>query len=51
MRCGTKRYIVKALVKNREVEVRIPARTPAEARKIFRTKYGTEIDILSVREM
>lgn len=51
MRCGAKRYIVRAILHGEEREERIPARTPAEARKIYRSKYGRDIEIISVREM
>jgi len=50
MRCGAKRYTVLAVIDHEKYEDIIPARTPAEARKIFRQKHGEDIEIISVRE-
>ncbi|HLS34953.1 MAG TPA: hypothetical protein VK061_01815 [Bacillota bacterium] len=51
MRCGTKRYIVRAILDDEETEEVVPARSPADARKVYRAKYGRDTEILQVREM
>lgn len=48
MRCGTKRYLAKFVVNGKEREKIIFARTPQDARKILRRKYGGETWIDSV---
>lgn len=51
MVCGSKRYVVDAIINEEEQNVRVPARTPAEARKKFRAKYGETAKIIVVKEM
>lgn len=48
MRCGEKRFLVTYECQNVQNKVTIPARTPAEARKKFRAKYGAECKVISV---
>jgi len=50
MRCGAKRYIVEVKENGEKLIKDIVARTPAEARKKFRAKYGEQSEIISVRE-
>ncbi|HLR75711.1 MAG TPA: hypothetical protein VK077_10575 [Virgibacillus sp.] len=50
MRCGAKRFQAEIEV-NGEREIKsLTARTPAEARKYIRRKYGQATKILFVRE-
>lgn len=50
MKCGAKRYLVEIEVDGEKQIKSALARTPAEARKNFRKKYGAETHILVVRE-
>ncbi|MBP2258777.1 hypothetical protein [Virgibacillus alimentarius] len=50
MRCGAKCFLVQIEANGENQMKFVNARTPAEARKIFRRKYGTGAQILSVRE-
>ncbi|WP_010096357.1 hypothetical protein [Ornithinibacillus scapharcae] len=51
MKCGAKRYIVEAERNNEKQINSIIARTPAEARKKFRSTYGDQASIISVSEV
>lgn len=50
MVCGSKRYVVEAEVEGKVTSKNIVARTPAEARKRCRAKYGAHMNIKTVRE-
>jgi len=50
MRCGAKRYLVELEEDNTKRIKSVTARTPAQARKTIRSKYGPETRIISVRE-
>lgn len=50
MRCGAKCFHVEIEIDEEKVIKPVNARTPAEARKTVRRKYGAEAPILSVRE-
>lgn len=50
MRCGAKCFLVKIEADEGEQISCVIARTPAEARKNFRAKYGAASPILSVCE-
>ncbi|PYF08318.1 hypothetical protein [Ureibacillus chungkukjangi] len=50
MRCGSKCFLVEYEVNGEKQTKSIIARSPVEARKTIRYKYGSEPQILSVRE-
>lgn len=50
MRCGAKRYFVEAIANEEKIIKTVIARTPAEARKKFRSQFGVQIEIISVKE-
>ena len=50
MRCGTKYFEVDISSEDMNEVITVPARTPAEARKIVRQKCGTDVQIHTVRE-
>lgn len=50
MRCGTKYFEVELDEEFNEKVMTVPARTPAEARKIVRHQCGADVQILTVRE-
>ena len=50
MRCGTKYFEVELDGENADPVMTVPARTPAEARKIVRQKCGADVQILAVRD-
>jgi hypothetical protein len=50
MRCGTKCYLIQIESDGEKQVKSVIARTPVEARKKFRKEYGTEAQIISVRE-
>ncbi|WP_197025133.1 hypothetical protein [Paucisalibacillus sp. EB02] len=51
MKCGAKRYLV-LTEDNGEQQIKtVIARTPAEARKKFRSTYGIKAQIISVKEV
>lgn len=48
MRCGARKYQAE-FIKNKNFKRKeVIARTPAEARKILRSTYGRDIEVLSV---
>lgn len=49
MRCGTKYFEVELEEEINGQVMTVPARTPAEARKIVRQKCGADVHILAVR--
>lgn len=51
MKCGAKRYFIEVGQNNEKQINSVIARTPAEARKKFRSIHGSEVEILSVREV
>ncbi len=50
MRCGSKCFIVEMDVKGEMRREFVTARTPVDARKTIRSEYGTNAQILSVKE-
>lgn len=50
MRCGAKCFLVKIEINGKNEIKTIIARTPAEARKTTRKKYGAKTPILTVRK-
>ncbi|GAA0287175.1 hypothetical protein GGQ92_000868 [Gracilibacillus halotolerans] len=50
MRCGTKYFDVEIDAENINQIMTVPARSPAEARKLVRQKCGSDVQILTVRE-
>lgn len=48
MRCGAQRYWAEFYLDHEKKRKIVTARTPAEARKILRAKYGEAIQITSV---
>ncbi|WP_176481940.1 hypothetical protein [Paucisalibacillus globulus] len=50
MKCGAKRYFVETEDNGEKQLKTIIARTPAEARKKFRSAHGIEAQIVSVKE-
>jgi len=50
MVCGSKRYYAKVKYEGTEYTEPVSARTPAEARKAIRRKYGKEAEIIAVHE-
>lgn len=50
MRCGEKCFLVHIDMDGEEQTQFINARSPAEARKTLRKRYGKALEILSVRE-
>lgn len=50
MRCGAKCFHVQLEIDGNKKTKPVIARTPAEARKLFRKDYGAESIILSVQE-
>ncbi|MEH7236679.1 hypothetical protein [Bacillus sp. JJ1562] len=50
MRCGAKCFLVEIEADGKAQVESVNARTPAEARKNIRKKWGTETHILAVKE-
>lgn len=50
MVCGSKRYDARVEIEGQTYNETVTARTPAEARKALRRRYGKTIDIITVRE-
>ncbi|MDY0409752.1 hypothetical protein ACFFIS_14785 [Virgibacillus soli] len=50
MRCGAKCFIVNLELRDRKKTTSVIVRSPAEARKSIRKKYGSDVEILSVIE-
>jgi len=50
MVCGSKRYDAQVEVEGEVYAETVTARTPAEARKALRRKYGKSAHIITVRE-
>lgn len=50
MRCGAKRFHAEIEIEGEKKMLSLVARTPAEARKYIRRKYGELTQIISVRE-
>jgi hypothetical protein len=50
MKCGAKRYFVQTENNGDQQLKTVIARTPAEARKKFRSAHGIEAQIISVKE-
>jgi len=50
MVCGSKRYYAKVKQEGKIYTKSVSARTPAEARKAIRQKYGKGAEIMTVRE-
>ena len=50
MMCGSKRFLVKVKLNEKNLIKQVAARTPVAARKIIRGEYGYSAEILSVRE-
>jgi len=50
MRCGAKCFHVQVETDGKRKTKSVIARTPAEARKLFRINYGKEPQIISVRK-
>jgi hypothetical protein len=50
MRCGAKCYLIQIEADGEKQEKSVIARTSVEARKKFRKEYGSEAQIISVRE-
>ncbi|WP_338473064.1 hypothetical protein R4Z10_10255 [Niallia sp. XMNu-256] len=49
MQCGAECFVVEIEVNGEKRTKQVKARTPAAARKTIRTKYGEEINILTVK--
>lgn len=50
MMCGAKCFLVEIELNDTKYVKEVTARTPVNARKVIRGKYGAEVEILSVRE-
>ncbi|WP_198420974.1 hypothetical protein [Bacillus timonensis] len=50
MRCGAKCFLVEIEIDAKTKVMPVNARTSAEARKTIRREYGTETQILAVKE-
>ncbi|GGH86542.1 hypothetical protein JOD43_003560 [Pullulanibacillus pueri] len=50
MRCGAKCFLVETEVNGQKQISSVTARTPADVRKTIRLEYGTEANILTVKE-
>jgi len=50
MRCGSKCFVVEMEIRGEMRREAVTARTSVDARKTIRIEYGTEAQILSVRE-
>jgi hypothetical protein len=51
VKCGARRYQVEAEVNGEKQSKSILARTPAEARKKFRSTFGADAQINTVKEI
>lgn len=49
MRCGTECFIATVEVNNKIKEIRVPARSNPDARKMIRRKYGTRTKVLRLK--
>lgn len=50
MMCGSKCFLVKTELNGTKQLKKVNARTPVAARKVIRSKYGADVEILSVKE-
>lgn len=50
MMCGSKCFLVKTELNGTKQINKVTARTPVGARKVVRSKYGADVEIISVKE-